>query len=281
MAGRRHKDFRSGDLNEELGILLLKGVAAVATVPRPEDVGIDAVATLLRDGPEGTLIAENSFYVQFKSSADRKVEYSGHEVRWLESLKLPFFLGSVRKADSALDLYATHRLSQVMLEMPHKEVHLFLDTHEEGKAGPDKRFVNIGPPLLSWSIHDFAKPDFAPLAYSVLKPYLDAEQRNIDYRTIHYIQQISWETGKPPHCQGAHMLCQSAVSSEDISRVMHSMVPHLHAIVGWAVGTKDRHALEICLQLIEFMRGNGFDPDPGGVYRFLYANWDQIETKLR
>jgi hypothetical protein len=281
MAGRRHRDFRSGDLNEELGILLLKGVAAVATVPRPEDVGIDAVATLLRDGPEDTLIAENSFYVQFNSSGYRKVTYSGHEVRWLESLKLPFFLGSVRKEDSVLDLYATHRLSQVMLEMSHKEVHLFLDTQDEGKSGPDKRFVNIGPPLLSWSIRDFAKPEFAPWAYSVLKPYLDAEQRNIDYRGIRYIQQILWETGKPPRCQQAHMLFQSGGSNEDILRVMHSMGPHLHAIVGWAVGTKDRHALEMCLQLIEFMRGNGFDPDPGGGYQFLYANWDQIETKSR
>jgi hypothetical protein len=236
---------------------------------------------LLRDGPEDTLIAENSFYIQFKSSGDRKVIYSGHEVRWLESLKLPFFLGSVRKEDSALDLYATHRLSQVMLEMSHKEVHLFLDTHEEGKAGPDKRFVNIGPPLLSWSIHDFTKSDFAPWAYSVLKPYLDAEQRNIDYRGIRYIQQISWETGKPPRCQEAHTLCQSAVSNDDILRVMRSMVPHLHALVAWALGTEDRHAFEICLQLIDYMRRTGFDPDPGGAYRFLYANWDQIETKLR
>ena len=87
MAGRRHKDFRSGDLNEDLGVLLLKSIAAVATVPRPEDVGIDAVATLLREGPGDMLIAENSFYVQFKSSGDREVTYSGHEVRWLGSLK--------------------------------------------------------------------------------------------------------------------------------------------------------------------------------------------------
>ena len=144
MAGRRHKDFRSGDLNEELGILLIKAVAAVATVPRPEDVGVDAVATLLRDAEDDLLIAENSFYVQFKSASDRKVKYVEHEVRWLENLKLPFFIGSVRKQDSAIDLYPTHRLSQAILEMQHKEVHLFLDRKQERDAPKDVRFLNIG-----------------------------------------------------------------------------------------------------------------------------------------
>ena len=110
MVGKRHKDFRSGDLNEELGVLLLKCFCAVATVPRPDDVGIDAIATLLRNGPNDSLIAENSFYVQFKSSTVRKVKYKGPEVRWLENLKLPFFIGCIRKTNAAIDLYATHRL---------------------------------------------------------------------------------------------------------------------------------------------------------------------------
>ena len=42
----RDRNLRSGDLHEELGIFLLKGVALVAPVPRQEDVGNDAFATL-------------------------------------------------------------------------------------------------------------------------------------------------------------------------------------------------------------------------------------------
>ena len=57
MAGRRPGGFRRGDLNEELGILLLKSFATVATVPRAEDTGIDAIATLLRKDPKNLLIA--------------------------------------------------------------------------------------------------------------------------------------------------------------------------------------------------------------------------------
>src|SRR5689334_5247257 len=52
MPGVRDRNLRSGDLQEGLGIFLLKAVALVAPVPRPEDVGNDAFATLIR--PEGT-----------------------------------------------------------------------------------------------------------------------------------------------------------------------------------------------------------------------------------
>jgi len=280
MAGRRHKDFRSGDLNEELGVLLIKGVAAVATVPRPEDVGVDAVATLLRDAENDLLIAENSFYIQFKSASDRKVKYADHEVRWLESLKLPFFIGSIRKPDSAIDLYPTHRLSQAMLEMQHKEVHLFLDTKKEGDAGRDVRYLNIGPPLLTWSTHDLANAEFAPHAYSVLKPYLEAEQRNIEYRGIRYLETIRWETGKPPKCEQSQMLFQSTGSDDEILRVFRSMAPHVHALGARAFSSKDQHGMEIVLWLIDYMRGHGFDPDPNGTYALLYKNWDQgLRTK--
>ena len=43
MPGERDGNIRSGDIKEDLGMLLLKGIAAVAPVPRTEDVGIDAV----------------------------------------------------------------------------------------------------------------------------------------------------------------------------------------------------------------------------------------------
>src|SRR5262245_5461958 len=102
MSGRRGKNLRSGDLAEELGILLLKGIAAVAEVPRPEDIGFDGVATLLKDDGSGLLYAEDSFYVQLKSSSVPSVTYEGHEAEWLVNLKLPLFIGSVNMIDESL-----------------------------------------------------------------------------------------------------------------------------------------------------------------------------------
>src|SRR5262245_45101921 len=127
MAGRRQRDFRSGDLSEELGILLLKGLAAVASVPRPEDVGIDAIATLLHDQGDDLLIAEGTFYVQCKAAIVKTVAFKEHEVRWLEKLKLPFFIGSVCRSKTAISLYAGHRLSQVLIEANYKAIEVVLN----------------------------------------------------------------------------------------------------------------------------------------------------------
>ena len=82
-SGRLHGDFRSGNLAENLGLLLLKGAAAVAEVPRSEDVGVDAVGTLLRRDSDGNHYAEDTFVVQLKSESARTLEYRDHAVEWL------------------------------------------------------------------------------------------------------------------------------------------------------------------------------------------------------
>lgn len=274
MPGRLHSDFRSGNLTEELGVLLLKGFAAVAAVPRQEDVGIDAIATLLRPGPDDMLIAENSFYVQFKSAADRQLVFVDHALRWLENLELPYFIGSVRKEDSACDLYATHRVSQILIEGRYDRLELNLDRRDDVADGAT-RGVSIGPPLLAWSTHDLARPDFASSAYDVLKLYLEAEQLNIDYRSIRYVKAIAWETGKHPKIEEGELVFGS-VSEVELRQIMQSMSPYLKAMATRAMLTQDRDALGLALQVIEYMRRNSVDPDPSGTFRLLYDRWEDL-----
>jgi hypothetical protein len=81
MPGRLQRDFRSGNLAEHQGVLLLKGIAAVADVPRPEDVGLDAIATLLRPDDDDNYYAEDTFVVQLKSTSANSIRYEGHELR--------------------------------------------------------------------------------------------------------------------------------------------------------------------------------------------------------
>ena len=284
MAGRRHKSFRSGDLSEELGVLLLKGIAAVATVPRPEDVGVDAVATLLREEEEGNLlIAEDSFFVQFKTSTDKKVKFKDHEIRWLEGLKLPYFIGSVRKEDSAIDLYAGHRLSNALIFGSYNSIELVLDPNNKTFLGMnaateaikgDYRRVNIGPPLLSWSVADLADRTFPTRAYECLKPYVETEQRNVDYRGIRYHEVMKWETGGPPEV--LEPIHYQANSEDDILKVFQSIHPHLAALSLRASLTKDRSALELAVQLVDYMRNCGFDPAPNNIYHQQLQDWDKL-----
>src|SRR5438132_14267048 len=95
MAGRLRTNFRSGNLAENLGLLLLKGIAAVADVPRTEDIGLDAVATLLRRDADGNCYAEDSFGVQLKAASETSLEYTDHGLTWFLGQSQPFFIGRV------------------------------------------------------------------------------------------------------------------------------------------------------------------------------------------
>src|SRR5688572_5456825 len=122
MPGRLRTSFRSGNLKEHLGVLLLKGIAAVADVPRPEDVGLDAIATLLRRDPDGNCYAEDTFLVQLKSESTTSIEYRGHELEWFLNQTQPLFIGSVSLADSQISLYPTLFVNHAVLSSEAKSV---------------------------------------------------------------------------------------------------------------------------------------------------------------
>jgi hypothetical protein len=58
-------------------------IAAVAEVTRTEDIGLDAIATLLRLDNDGNLYAEDSFVVQLKADSVTSIQYQDHELEWL------------------------------------------------------------------------------------------------------------------------------------------------------------------------------------------------------
>ena len=150
MAGRRDANLRSGDLAEDVGNLLLKQLAFVVPVPRAEDFGIDAVATLVRrDGR--FLYAEDSFLVQYKAASKADVSYKDHEIDWLFDLQLPLFLAWVDRARFRIRLYSVtqHTLNC----MPYRRFGL----HSTVRFVPDERgvraeadnslIVGLGQPL--------------------------------------------------------------------------------------------------------------------------------------
>src|SRR5437868_2915108 len=117
MPGRLRTSFRSGNLAEHVGLLLLKGIAAVADVPRTEDVGLDAVATLLRRASDGNCYAEDGFVVQFKSYSETSIDYHDHELSWLIGQLQPMFIGRVSLQDSRISLYPTLHINQAVLAL--------------------------------------------------------------------------------------------------------------------------------------------------------------------
>ena len=122
MPGRLGTNLRSGNLAEDLGILLLKGIAAVADVPRQEDVGLDAIATLLRRDNDGNCYAEDTFVVQLKSESVTEVEYRDHAFQWFTRQTLPMFVGRVSLSESKIALHPTIFANQAISSLHARAV---------------------------------------------------------------------------------------------------------------------------------------------------------------
>jgi hypothetical protein len=207
MPGSRDRNLRSGDLHEELGLFLLKAVALVAPVPRQEDVGTDAFATLIR--PEGgrRLIPDLSFLVQLKSASVKSVSYTTpDEMAWVRDLDTPLVIGRVDLKRAGIELFTTLRLHQLLLEGCHNGVELLLDPADETPTQPNVRRANIGPPVHSWSMADVNKPEFMANSFAVLRPHVENLRGNRWRRGIQSLRLLRWETGQPPTDNGEMIL---------------------------------------------------------------------------
>ncbi len=267
MPGMRDRNLRSGDRNEDLGILLLREIGLVARVPRQEDVGCDAFVTLIR--PEGSrrLIPDLSFLVQLKSASVASVAYTSRdEMEWLKALEVPLFIGRVNRKNSSIELFTTQRLHQVLLEMDYEGIELLLDEAPESNIVPEIRRCNLGPPVHVWTISDGDDTAFLTRFHAILRPHVDCLRRNRLLRGIQFQSLLRWETGQPPVEQGHQM--QFGPRS-DIADTLRSMVPHACRLLA-EIGHREQYGdLSVVLALFDLMRRWGVDPDPGGYQRMM------------
>lgn len=265
MPGMRDRNLRSGDLHEELGIFLLKSVALVAPVPRQEDVGNDAFATLIR--PEGNrrLIPDLSFLVQLKSASIASVSYTTpDELAWISSLESPLFIGRVDLKHAKIELFTTLRLHLILLESGYDGIELLLDRADETSTTPNVRRANLGPPAHVWSMADVTMPDFLARSYAVLRPHVDTLRRNRLLRGIQSQRLLRWETGQPPTDNGEMMLVSP---QNDIADTLREMAPHARRLLMELQSRKRYGDFPAMLSFFDLMRRWGADPDPDGRLR--------------
>jgi hypothetical protein len=262
MPGRRDRNLRSGDLAEALGIFLLKAIALVAPVPREEDGGNDAVATLIR--PEGSrrLIPELSFFVQLKAASVASVPYSGEaEVAWITALEIPLFIGRVDLKQAKIELFTTLRLHQILLEMKYGAIELLLDPAEEPAGVPELRRANLGPPVHSWSVAEVSDPELQERSHAVLRPHIEVLQRNRSLRGIQSQVMLQWETGKPPLVGGEMTLVGA---DTDIAGTLNEIAPHARRLMMEVLLRQKYGDFRTLAEFFDLMRRGGVDPDPSG-----------------
>ena len=258
MAGRRLGSYRKGDWNEELGILLLKSLAAVAPIPRQEDFGLDAVATLLRPDQKYFVYAEDSFYVQLKSESKDPLSYRDHELEWLNNLQLPLFIGQVRRRDSSLRLYPAHSLNEMLILRDFRGFkELVVRLQENGGA---KRQINeercevfLGEPLLTINIKQASDAEFTKHAYQILKDYLRMEHQNITSRHLKFYRHIRWTTNEKVFYEGQLVALRRGFLKDDLYDACESIVPGLQVIQLYAE-SEDKVLAEKLSSLVNHLR---------------------------
>jgi hypothetical protein len=259
MPGIRDKNLRAGDLCEGFGLELLRPFAFVAPIPRPEDVGVDAVATLTRR--EGRrLFAEDSFLVQVKSASVRKIRFKGKELDWLRALRLPFFFLSVDLAATSLELRSIIHAASHSNFRDRGSVTMYLDETKFDLKG-DEMFVWLGPPILRWTPADAANGDFQQTAYEVLKEWIAFEMETIILRSIGRTQQVDWETNCKPKPSDGYTIMHHP---SELQGVLERIRPYIQRLEILATSPDENFddLRKGLLLVYQFMRRAGVDPDP-------------------
>ena len=220
MPGRLGRNLREGHRAEALGVELLRALCAVAPVPQSEDIGFDAVATVLRlDGR--FLTAEHSFCVQTKARSVTEILYDGPAYSWLRSLVLPLFIASVDLATREIELYTTHNVVCRVDAEHYQSVTMRLLPPSHSEDGALHQY--LGDPILRWVDRDTSSASFRNLAYSVLTAWVAIEQLHQPLRSIKTTQMVQWRTNEVPTTGGTIL----AGHPDDLRRDVELAAPYL------------------------------------------------------
>lgn len=262
MSAKRLETFRAGDMAEDLGILLLKGLGFVAPVPRTEDTGIDAIVTLARrDEATANLFADDSFWVQLKARRVRTLKFAQHDYEWLLALRIPYFIGSVDLARAELSLYTMQHVWHEAAANKYTSLKVYLDHKKNLPCDVDCGHVYLGPPVLKWTIADLAKREMLAEKYAAMKPHVAAAYKSIRYRSIGTTTTWRWETGEAPSPTGTSFSHRKQ-DNQTLRAALREMELPLQALGSDAIHRKDQDDLATVLALVALSRKHGINPDP-------------------
>ena len=227
MPARRGKNFRSGDLAEQLGLYLLQSVALVAPVPRTEDIGIDVVCTLISEYDQYSYLAEDSFYVQIKSGSVREIEYSDVGVQWLTNLKLPLFVAVVDKAETKVSIYTCKRLyDAIALKKDRKEIKLILAENKNENifdlVDEEQTDIFLGPPIVEWKLSNLMNEEtkIKTLFFNVMKEHIRIIHEAMELYTIGCGTSYVWKTNEMPERIGAKVCGTLNMTTDELNGKM-------------------------------------------------------------
>ncbi len=255
-----------------MGVYLIQSVALVAPVPRTEDIGIDVVATLIRDDDRYSYIAEDSFYVQIKTSTISKIEYDQDGVKWLYDLKLPFFIASVDRNKSSIKLYTTKRIFDAFaIEKDKQRINIILDKEEEYKIYDfvEKGCEDIytGPPIFEWSVKDLMTDErkIKEKFYKLLKEHTRLINESMELQEIGLGSTYTWITNEMP---SFYSWKASSNSNIDFKLIIEKLMNYLNKALDICSVVGTRSVFEEVQSTLEF-------------YETVYENYESVRRMSR
>lgn len=229
---KKPANFRSGDRSETLGAAILQLIATVTLYPRPEDFGIDAIATLLRR--EGRLVyAEDSFLVQFKSRTTDLLTFDSDSLTVLLGHELPVFVGKCDLSASELSLfYLGDAISSVHSSyhgssIKRMVVHL---SEADGKNNfnPEDGIykIHVGPPVLQWNASQLTCRDTEAQLFETMKRWIHVDRENRELRKLGASRLVRYKTNEMPQLGGV----ASTPNLDGIQRQFKPLLPLLQYI---------------------------------------------------
>ena len=202
MPGKLGKNLRSGHKAEDLGILFLKNFCACVQVKQEEDIGIDAVATLLKE-QRGMLYAEDTFFAQIKSKSVAQITYENEELEWLINQDLPIFIISVDRIGDEIKIYTSNAAYQIIGYRGFNKLQLNLTDDEQeyfkrAEVIENTISIDIGPPIIISSFEASKDNEEQNRLYSLLKIWTQEEHKQTQMRKLGFSKVARWSTGDMP-----------------------------------------------------------------------------------
>jgi len=206
MPGKLITNLRSGHKAEDLGVAFLRNFCAVAQIRQEDDIGIDAVSTLLhREGK--FLYAENSFFVQVKSESVEEITYASDEIDWFVNQDLPFFICTVDKKNDVIKIFTTNAAYCIIAYRGYKKLRLNLTDGPHGfmeriDFDGDTAIVDIGPPIIISGLRISEDETEQENLYKIMTSWVTEEHQQTQLRKLGFSMIASWDTGTPPTYYG-------------------------------------------------------------------------------
>lgn len=297
MPGKQLFSYSEGNRAQILATYVLSSLAAVVTVPREVDYGLDLLCTLTHH--EGNaLYAGRAFGVQVKSASDSKIRYGGidkngkwkgYELKWLFGQDQPIIICVADLKKWSVRLYSTARIwflyyqvgipTEVILipdlelrDEPFQPVSA-QDRYEDARVdiadevssmGNGYSYkVPLGKPIAEILVDDPDRRETRDALRECLNSWLDLDYRNIRHRKmdVPFTEEwISWEANANPF--GKRILHYwNPAYDKNIREILESIAPAAAALLNNLNAQGQMEKLNAIVPFLHLIRDYGLlDP---------------------